>query len=109
MALLAPMLVPTRTATHLGFPDLKVGKWYNALTHFAVRQLMRIPARAILNTWRMRHGFGKQSLKLFVDGTGARIPVVAGFSGSVIPRPDDWPKNSFMSGFWFLESRNSET
>lgn len=109
MALLAPMLVPTRTAPHLGFPDLKVGKWYNALTHFAVRQLMRIPARAILNTWRMRHGFGKQSLKLFVDGTGARIPVVAGFSDSVVPRPDDWPRNSFMSGFWFLESRNSET
>ncbi len=108
MALLVPMLLPTRNIPHLGFPDLKVGKWYNTLTHYAVQQLMRLPARGILNAWRLRHGLGKQSLKLFVDGTGAHIPVVAGFSGSVVPRPDDWPKNSFLSGFWFLESRNSE-
>ncbi|GAA0464911.1 glycosyltransferase [Parasphingorhabdus litoris] len=104
MALLIPMLVPTNTTAHLGFPKLKLGRLYNRLTHQAVQLLMRMPARKTLNHWRTSHGFGKQPLELFKDGTGAQIPIVAGFSEAVIDRPADWPPNLFMGGFWFLQS-----
>ncbi|MFQ6550448.1 glycosyltransferase [Aestuariibius sp. 2305UL40-4] len=109
MALLAPMIVPSRETPHLGFPKLKLGRWYNRLTHGSVQLLMRLPAGRILNTWRRQHGLEPKPLELFRDGTGASIPVVAGYSGSVVDTPGDWPANSAVTGYWFLESETSET
>ena len=109
MALLAPMLVPSRAVPHVGFPDLGLGQWYNRLTHRCVQLLMRVPAGRILNAWRARQGLPSRPLDLFRDGTGAAIPVLAGYSDAIVATPTDWPPGSAVTGYWFLEHDATET
>lgn len=37
------------------------------------------------------------------------LPVLYGFSPSVIPAPSDWPGNTHITGFWFLDSADTWT
>ena len=34
------------------------------------------------------------------------MPTIYGYSALVVPRPDDWPDNVTITGYWFLDSRN---
>jgi sterol 3beta-glucosyltransferase len=53
--------------------------------------------------WRKQNGLDPRS-----PGFGMRlpdgrpIPALHGFSRHIIPRPEDWPVNSIVTGFWFL-------
>jgi len=35
---------------------------------------------------------------------GRELPLLYGFSESVIPRPADWPNHLHVTGYWFLDS-----
>lgn len=37
----------------------------------------------------------------------SRIPVLYGFSSHVIPRPHDWPKWVYVTGFWFIDQADT--
>jgi len=37
----------------------------------------------------------------------ANVPMLYGFSPTVVPKPRDWPDNAFVTGYWFLKRHPS--
>lgn len=78
---------------------------YNKITHKLTEQIVWQPFRTIINKWR-KDVLGLKPCDFF--GIFRRVyqgevPVVSGFSSSIIPRQDDWPKSVKISGYWFLD------
>ena len=36
----------------------------------------------------------------------AEVPIIYGISPSVMPQPDDWGNNTFVTGYWFIDESN---
>jgi sterol 3beta-glucosyltransferase len=104
MALPIPMIVPTAEHPHMGFPDWKLGGWYNRMTYSFVNGLMGLSAGKHVNAWREAHGLSPQKRFDILHTTdGKDIPVLHGFSRHVVPQPSDWPKTASTTGYWFLD------
>lgn len=99
-----PLLVPTRAfpVPLPLFSAFPLGGLYNRLTYRLVKALA-FPYAGIIREWR-REALG---LPDRTAGTGWRsvrgrdLPVLHGISPSVLPRPEDWPDNAHMTGYWF--------
>ena len=110
MALPFPLMVPTAEHPHMGFPDWKLGGWYNRMTYGLVRMLMRLSAGKHIRAWRAAHGLPRQQrFDLLHKSDGSDIPVLHGFSKHVVPRPTDWPHTASITGYWFLDSTDEWT
>jgi UDP:flavonoid glycosyltransferase YjiC (YdhE family) len=92
-------------AHHLCPPEFRLGRVYNRLTYTVIEQVF----------WRLfRHLFNavrEEVLELppvkkipFPQIRKDRIPVLYGYSSSVLPRPQDWPDWVHVTGYWFLEN-----
>jgi sterol 3beta-glucosyltransferase len=105
MAVLQPMYVPTTEFSLVGVPALPLGGWYNKLTYKAVPMGYRMYAKVINEIRTEQMGLGKlvHAADIFHLADGAPIPILHGFSAQLIPRPDDWPENAHITGYWFLE------
>ena len=107
MALLIPMMVPTTEHPNLGFPELKLGAWYNRMTYQFVNKLTGVSANKHVKAWRAANGLPPQKRFDILHTTdGGVIPVLHGFSQHVIPPPSDWPKTARTTGYWFLNQAN---
>lgn len=101
MALLQPMLVPTRDFAPISVPALPLPGW----NRFSYRLV------------DLAYGFLRKRVNAFRTGSlhldtvrGRRgvmfpprlepMPVLHAISGAVLPRPDDWPNHAHMTGFW---------
>lgn len=106
MTLLFPLYVPTAMQPASGFPNLKIGGWYNKLTYRLVPLLAQSSFQGIVNQWR-RNTLGLLKRSLFANDlireNGQAVPVLHGYSSYLLPRPDDWPSSVVVNGFWFLE------
>lgn len=105
LALLAPLLVPTREFPSIVFPPWKLGGWYNRLTP---KLLMGLSAKGFgkyVKCWRAAQGMPalRQSVSLVRTPAGSPIPTMHGISRHVIPFPSDWPAYASMTGYWFLD------
>jgi UDP:flavonoid glycosyltransferase YjiC (YdhE family) len=84
----------------------RLGAGANRLSHHLVRQVMWQGSRAADNLAR------REVLHLppaplsgpFNNARGRQLPVLYGFSSTVIPRPADWDGNTHVTGYWFLDS-----
>lgn len=101
----------TRTGAWRAFlvPDgLPLGRAGNRLSYRLMEQAMWQPYRSGFQRWRRDAGmpdagpFGPAA-RLY---TG-RVPVVYGFSGLVVPPPDDWPAWHRAAGYWTAPARGS--
>lgn len=102
LALPFPLFVSTATAPCMGFPDLKLGGWYNRMTYALVGQIMALSAGRPVKKWQRAHGVAPRRFSLVVRGDKRPVPVMHGVSSHVLPRPDDWPDTAVMTGYWFL-------
>lgn len=110
LAMLQPMLVETAAYPAAGVPALPWG-WYNRLSYKAVAAGYGAYANMI-NRFR-REALGLKNaakvMDLTRDAQGRAVPVLHGFSRHVAPRPDDWPDNAYVNGYWRLEGGSEWT
>ncbi|WP_435011750.1 glycosyltransferase [Tundrisphaera lichenicola] len=101
-----PTWVPTAAFPNLVLPDLKLGGWYNRLTYRMMPVLTRAMYGSVVTRWR-REVLGLGRRPLFADELtrpdGQPMPILLGFSPSVVPRPPDWPANVEVTGYWILD------
>ncbi len=90
-------------------PGLVRNGYFNATSHFLLSQLFWTVDRPWVNDWRvndlslgalgivppLNYLFGRRGLHLH------------GFSPNVVERPADWPANSHITGYWFLDEGSS--
>jgi len=86
-----------------GAPAWPLGHAYNRITHMIGEQSIWQPFRESINDWRVR-GLGLPRLRLSGPAGTRRwrtMPVLAGFSPSLVPPPGDWGANVAVTGYWF--------
>lgn len=80
------------------------GRVANRLTHRLVAQVFWRRERPWMNGWRST--LGLPPLPWWgspMPPARLRVPCFYGFSPTVIPRPDDWPEEAAVTGYWFPE------
>lgn len=101
-----PTWVPTSHFPHIVAPELKLGGWYNRLTHRLIGVTPRLLFGSVVNQWR------KETLQLpprslfaseLVRASGQPVPVLLSFSPHVVAPPPDWPASVRVTGYWFLD------
>jgi sterol 3beta-glucosyltransferase len=106
MADAIPTWVPTSAFPHVVAPDLKLGGWYNRLTHRLVGVTPRLLFGSVVTRWR------QETLKLpprplfaseLVRSNGQPVPTLLSFSPHVVAPPPDWPQSVRVTGYWFLD------
>lgn len=95
--------LPTSAFPAMSVPRLPLGGGYNRLSHHVSRYLEWRLCRPIVNAYRAK--LGRPPL-------GARVPFAELERGRpnfclqsprVLPRPDDWPDNVHLDGYWFWD------
>jgi sterol 3beta-glucosyltransferase len=75
----------------------------NRLSHHVAEQLMWQPLAGMANRWRRQAlGLPGQLLGPF-NRLHRQVPMLYGYSPSVLPRPRDWPPQHHVTGYWFLD------
>jgi sterol 3beta-glucosyltransferase len=101
-----PTWVPTSAFPHIVTPELRIGGWYNRLTHSIIGVTPRLLFGSVVSQWR------KETRRLpprslfaseLVRTDGRPVPVMLSFSPSVVAPPPDWPENVRVTGYWFLD------
>jgi sterol 3beta-glucosyltransferase len=101
-----PTWVPTSAFPHIVAPDLRLGGWYNRLTHRFLAVVPRLLFGSVVTRWR------EKTLKLpprslfaseLVRADGRPVPILLCFSRHVVPPPPDWPESVRVTGYWFLD------
>lgn len=102
-----PTWVPTAAFPNLVTPDLGFGGWYNRLTYRAMPLLIRAMYGSVVTRWR-RESLGLSRRPLFSDelvqANGEPVPILLGFSPSVVTPPSDWPESVKVTGYWLLDA-----
>jgi sterol 3beta-glucosyltransferase len=52
LALLIPMMVPSAEHPNIGFPNLRLGGWYNRMSYHLVNKLIGVSANRYVKAWR---------------------------------------------------------
>jgi UDP:flavonoid glycosyltransferase YjiC (YdhE family) len=79
-----------------------VNRLYNTMTYTAGPLFWRI-FRDRLNRWRT-DTLGLAPVTPRQEARSARaLPHLHGFSANVLPRPRDWPRDAYVTGYWFLD------
>lgn len=91
----------------------KLGSFFNRSSHHLTRQFVWQPMRSADKLARREvldlppaSFWGSYNSDRFNQYS---IPIVYGFSPSVIPKPSDWDDNIHVTGYWFLDSETDWT
>ena len=110
LTMLAPMMVPTSERANVGFPDLKIGGWYNRATYKVVNWIMSVSSGKFRSEFREKVGLPKRPRpSLMYSAAGKHVPVLHAHSQHVISQPADWPPEAVTTGYWFLDARKNWT
>lgn len=108
LAYLQP-ITPTHAFAHRLFPALPhrfpLRNFYNRLTHVVSEQGLRQLVRPLCNKAR-RDILNLPPMSMrnpFEELQKRRIPILYGYSPSVLPRPCDWGDHVYVTGNWFLD------
>lgn len=97
---------PTREFPSVVFPTKrKGGAWFNYATHVIGGQGFWQVTRPLLNRIR-REMLSLRPFSVlgpFLAMQRRRLPVIHGYSPTLLPKPRDWNEAMFVTGFWFLE------
>lgn len=103
MAVLLPIYVPTAEFPNMTLPQLNLGSWYNTMSYKLLLGLTSLGVGRYVKAWRAAHGLPAPSHDMLHTSTGESIPALHGYSQHVSPRPNDWPEDAYVTGYWFLE------
>ncbi|MGD2178974.1 MAG: glycosyltransferase, partial [Anaerolineae bacterium] len=103
-AQLFPVFSTTTAFPAVVFPDLPLGATYRGITHGIVNQ-------TFWQTSRLLYGWVRRSNPQLPRLTGWPLrrdndrspPILYAFSPRVVSRPEDWPEERHVTGYWFLE------
>ncbi|MEZ4539638.1 MAG: glycosyltransferase [Chloroflexota bacterium] len=102
---------PTREFPSIVYPTrFKGGGLFNYATHVIGGQLFWQASRPLLNDIR-RERLGLRPFSFggpFLAMLRRRLPVLLGYSPTVLPKPRDWNEAQCVTGFWFMESEPYE-
>jgi len=103
-AQLFPVFSATREFPSPAFPDLPLGDWYRRASHGLTTLIFRRGGQ-LLYWWVRRNHPQLPALTgwPFDRRNVRRSPILYGFSPSVVTPPADWPAESYVTGYWFLE------
>ena len=98
---------PTRAFSSIGDPlNVNLGALYNLSSHWVTDQLFWQPFRGDVNLWRVEV-LDLPPLSLlgpYKQLKRDHIPVLYGYSPTVIPKPTDWHDFYHVCGYWFLDA-----
>lgn len=98
-------VLPTRDFPAPGWPIQKnLGRWHNRLSGFAMLEVIWQWYRPFVNEFRQRFGLRPLRGADFYR-TLTSIPLLGAYSPAVIRRPQDWPGNVDITGYWFDEAQ----
>jgi sterol 3beta-glucosyltransferase len=96
---------PTRVFPSVVFPTRRQGgALFNYGTHVIGGQMFWQMTRPLLNDIR-REMLGLRPLALlgpFLSMQRRRLPVINGYSPTLLPKPWDWNEAMYVTGFWFM-------
>jgi sterol 3beta-glucosyltransferase len=101
-------ITPTRAFPSIFFPPLSFrSEWinggYNRFSHLFVEQAFWQLIRPSANACR-REILGLPAMPLrgpFIQMAESRIPILYGYSPSLLPKPPDWDSHVSVTGYWF--------
>jgi sterol 3beta-glucosyltransferase len=100
---------PTREFPSAIFPTRhKGGAVFNYATHAIGGQLFWHMIRPIMNRIR-REVLGLKPFSFggpFLTMVRQRLPMIHGYSPTVLPKPKDWNESAFVPGFWFMDDKD---
>lgn len=105
LAFYLPMFVPTSSVAAVGFPRLGLGSWYNRSTYRLVAGATMMAGREAVLSWRQKQGLSQRRPRFLKLPEGRPVPVLHGYSETLLPKPEDWPAHAHVTGFWFLDGR----
>ncbi len=82
---------------------------YHRFTHHAAFRLLQLTSARLANRFR-RELVGLPALRyadVFGDLIAQRTPVIYGFSEHLLPRPADYAPTIEITGFWFLDQKQT--
>ena len=86
-------------------PALRLGGLVNQLTYLLMWQLFWQLFRKPINQWRGNTlNLPTWEQNPFGDGRWQQVPILYGYSPTVIPKPRDWTEQLHVTGYWFLDS-----
>lgn len=104
------VLVRTRAfsvaGTLTGLPWRPLRRLVHYVSFFNTEQIFGQGLKSLSNGWRRSLGLPPLpplglNRKMYLD----RLPVLCGFSPTVVPKPPDWGDWVHVTGYWFLPSR----
>ncbi|WP_153913960.1 glycosyltransferase [Shewanella sp. TC10] len=106
MALLQPMLVKTSDFPLIGLPNIsgvtnRLSYRLASLGFKPYLKQLNLLRKSLLNLPKLSDKAG-----VFSMNTGKAIPVLHAFSKHIVTRPQDWPQNTVLTGYWFLKKHN---
>lgn len=110
MASLQPFS-PTRKFPAVGATGPSGWGLWNLLSHYFTEFLLWIPFKAEVDRWRSTE-LGLPELGWVPPARVANrrgLPIIYGYSPSVVPVPDDWGEFMTVTGYWFLEESEDWT
>lgn len=94
---------PTRHFASAMTPFANLGGFLNHWSHVLVERGLWFITKDTTQTWRAHNNLPAIHAKGLFSHLRARgVPVLNGFSDRVIPRPEDWPKEHHVTGYWIL-------
>jgi sterol 3beta-glucosyltransferase len=92
---------PTRSfSPPVGPQNLKLGRTFNLLSHLAFQEMHWVPNAEWINRWRVDK-LHLPPLSRWHPPASPAVKRFFAFSPSLIPAVPDWPKNNYVTGFWF--------
>ncbi|MFP5504220.1 MAG: glycosyltransferase, partial [Candidatus Sericytochromatia bacterium] len=105
LAVPAPFVVPTRDfPSAIVPPNWRLGGWFNRLT-YALTPLAEAAFADVVNAFRvetLRAARRRAFRPALRRADGRPLPVLHAYSAAVVPRPDDWPAEAAITGYWLL-------
>lgn len=100
-----PASQPTRAFPNMFSPiQRNLGGRLNRLTHVMIDALSWIPIRPAINKWRQEQLSSPPLGMNYPKQVRQRqMPMLYGFSPSVVPKPSDWGDHIEITGYWFLD------
>lgn len=102
---LFPVFASTDEFPSPAFPELPLGRLYNRLTHEITTQTFWHGGCLIYNSVkRTNPAFPRKITWPFQPSSRPMTPRLYAFSPTVIPRPHDWGRDIFITGYWQMDS-----
>ena len=101
---------PTRAFPSPLVPNLPLGGTLNRLSFHVMRQLFWQSFKVSDVATRRALGLRQGSFwGPFRSLARSNAPVLYGYSPSILPRPDDWTDQHYVTGYWFLDAPSDWT